>query len=429
MIIKAYDGDITELKVDAIVNAANKELRKGSGVCGAIHRAAGPKLEEECLSLGGCETGKAKITSGYDLPAKYVIHAVGPIWCGGKKDEEKLLADCYRNSLKLCIENNLQSIAFSAISTGVYGYPKLKAAKVAVRTVKEMSDSLPENFTVYFCTFDDETQVIYDHVISGAKDTEDEDTFLSKIRNMFAGMTDKDAVLDQKVKKLKKALSESRYTVVVTGAGISMSAGGISFDHENIEQLLPLASEDVLRNDSEKYYSLLDHAFLHSMFTYEPSFAHKALRTLEIEGLVQGIITTNVDCKHTMAGSENVAEIQGSLQVNKCTKCGKHFDDYDIWNHGKVPHCDECGDVIWTFPFYSHVGLNDENLKKAREMIRKADLILIIGANGSYANAYFNYRRPSAKIMQINPGKTNFDIFSSLNIRNDADTVFKRLMT
>ncbi len=428
MIIKTYDGDITELKVDAIVNAANKELKKGSGVCGAIHRAAGPALEEECLSLGGCETGDAKITGGYNLPAKHVIHTVGPIWHGGGQGEAELLANCYRNCLQLCIENNLKSIAFSAISTGIYGYPKLKAAKVAVKTVREMEDKLSTDFTVIFCTFDDETQVIYDHVISGAKDTDDEEGFFNKIKTMFAGMTDKDAALDQKVKKLKKALNESSYTVAITGAGISMSAGGISFDHENIEELLPLASEDVLRNDSEKYYKLLDHAFLHSMFGYEPSYAHKALRSLEIDGLLQGIITTNVDCKHTMAGSENVAEIQGSLQVNRCTKCGKHFDHYDIWNHGKVPHCDECGDVIWTFPFYSHVGLHDENLKKAQEMMSKADLILIIGANGSYGNAYFGYRRPGAKVIQINPGKTNFDMLSSLNIRSDADTVFEKLM-
>ncbi len=202
----------------------------------------------------------------------------------------------------------------------------------------------------------------------------------------------------------------------------------MNFDHENIEELMPLASEDVLRNDSEKYYKLLDHAFLHSMFNNEPSAAHKALRSLEIDGRLQGIITTNVDCMHTMAGSKNVAEIQGSLQVNRCTKCGKHFDDYEIWNHGTVPRCDECGDVIWTFPFYSHVGLHDENLQKAREWISKADLILIIGANGSYGNAYFNYRKRNAKIIQINPGRTNFDHIASLNIHAGADEVMKQVI-
>ncbi len=228
--------------------------------------------------------------------------------------------------------------------------------------------------------------------------------------------------------QLKKALNESRYTVAVTGAGISFSSGGMNFDHENVEELLPLASEDVLRNEPDRYYALLDHAFLHSMFAYEPSYAHKALRRLEINGLLQGIITTNVDCMHTIAGSENVAEIQGSLQINRCTNCGKHFDDYHIWSHGTVPKCDECGDAIWTFPFYSNVGLHKENLEKARNWIAKADLILIIGANGSYSNAYFNYRKRSAKIVQINPGNTIFDACASLNIRAGADEVFHMIV-
>ncbi|MCD8332201.1 MAG: hypothetical protein LUB63_06740 [Oscillospiraceae bacterium] len=232
----------------------------------------------------------------------------------------------------------------------------------------------------------------------------------------------------KQVVQLKKALNESRYTVAITGAGISFSAGGMNFDHENVEELLPLASEDVLRNEPDRYYSLLDHAFLHSMFAHEPSYAHKALRRLEIDGLLQGIITTNVDCMHTIAGSENVAEIQGSLQINRCTKCGKHFDDYHIWSHGTVPKCDECGDVIWTFPFYSNVGLHEENLEKARSWIAKADLILVIGANGSYGNAYFGYRKHGANIIQINPGKTNFDSYASINIRAGADEIFRMVV-
>jgi len=233
--------------------------------------------------------------------------------------------------------------------------------------------------------------------------------------------------ISKQVTRLKKFLDESRYTVAITGAGISFSAGGMNFDHENVEELLPLASVDVLRNEPDRYYKLLDHAFLHSMFANEPSYAHKALRSLEIDGLLQGIITTNVDCMHTIAGSENVAEIQGSLQINRCTGCGKHFDDYHIWNQGTVPRCDECGDAIWTFPFYSNVGLHEENLKKAQDWISKADLILVIGANGSYGNAYFNYRKRSAKIIQINPARTAFDSFSTINIRAGADEVFSKL--
>jgi O-acetyl-ADP-ribose deacetylase (regulator of RNase III) len=151
-------ADITTLAVDAIVNAANTSLLGGGGVDGAIHRAAGRELLEECSTLGGCATGSARITRGYKLPAKHVIHAVGPVWSGGKKNEPELLASCYRTALNLAAENGLHSIAFPAISTGVFRFPADLAARIAVGTVvSEISTNVREIDRVVFCCFSQES--------------------------------------------------------------------------------------------------------------------------------------------------------------------------------------------------------------------------------------------------------------------------------
>ncbi len=159
--LELVKGDITKMEVDAIVNAANKTLLGGGGVDGAIHRAAGPELLEECRALNGCETGEAKITRSYLLPAKYVIHTVGPVWHGGMNNESELLANCYQNSLKIALEKKLKSVAFPNISTGVYRFPKNMAAGIAIRTVNRFLNEHKKIDTVYFVCFDDENYEIY----------------------------------------------------------------------------------------------------------------------------------------------------------------------------------------------------------------------------------------------------------------------------
>ncbi len=159
--IEIIRGDITTLDVDAIVNAANPTLLGGGGVDGAIHRAAGPELLAECRGLGGCEPGKAKFTRGYGLPARFVIHTVGPIWHGGKRGEARILANCYRNSLRLAVENEIKTIAFPAISCGAYGYPIEQAAQIALETTREFLAATQNIHRVIFVLWGDDVYDAY----------------------------------------------------------------------------------------------------------------------------------------------------------------------------------------------------------------------------------------------------------------------------
>lgn len=162
--MKPLFGDITSLDCDAIVNAANSSLLGGGGVDGAIHRAAGTELLHECRLLGGCKPGMAKMTSGYQLKAKYIIHTVGPVWRGGEYNEAGTLTSCYINSLKLCHEHKLRSIAFPCISTGIYGFPKDKASKIAVKTCQDFL--IDYKIDIIFCCFEKEDFDLYSHLLN-----------------------------------------------------------------------------------------------------------------------------------------------------------------------------------------------------------------------------------------------------------------------
>jgi O-acetyl-ADP-ribose deacetylase (regulator of RNase III) len=166
--ITVIEGDITKQSVDAIVNAANTTLLGGGGVDGAIHRAAGPRLVEECRKLGGCSTGQAKITSGHNLPAKWVIHTVGPVWQGGGRGEDELLASCYRRSLALAMEKGVRTIAFPAISTGIYGFPLERATAIAVREVTAFLEKNPWPEKVFFVCFGRSAYECYLNAVEGA---------------------------------------------------------------------------------------------------------------------------------------------------------------------------------------------------------------------------------------------------------------------
>jgi O-acetyl-ADP-ribose deacetylase (regulator of RNase III) len=165
--LRAIQADITTLAVDAIVNAANSSLLGGGGVDGAIHRAAGSDLIDECRLLGGCKTGDAKVTLGYSLPARYVIHTVGPVWRGGDAGEPKLLASCYRRSIELAAANGVKTLAFPSISTGIYGYPAELAAPLAVATVRAATHDHHGILEVIFCCFSSSDLAVYENILSG----------------------------------------------------------------------------------------------------------------------------------------------------------------------------------------------------------------------------------------------------------------------
>ncbi|MCD8205991.1 MAG: NAD-dependent protein deacetylase [Clostridia bacterium] len=228
------------------------------------------------------------------------------------------------------------------------------------------------------------------------------------------------------IEKLYAAMERSGRTVVITGAGISIAAGGVTYSGMHSPSRSGVGS--VRSGDPSQMYPFFYNSFLKSMFEHGPTNAHRALARLEQMGKVHGIITTNVDCMHTMAGSKNVAEIQGSFQINVCTGCASVTRGYDIWSGGVMPTCPKCGKYLLPYNIYSHAGLLDSDLRKAQGWISGADLVIIIGATGCYTHMYWGYKKRDAEIVQINPSRTYFDGVASLNIRRESDPVFCELM-
>lgn len=229
--------------------------------------------------------------------------------------------------------------------------------------------------------------------------------------------------MDEKILRLQELIDTSHFTVAITGAGISMAAGIMDFKHMNVPVVMQMSSSAVLKSTPNRYYKMARKAFLNAMFENGPTISHRKLAELEQDGKLQGIITTNIDCLHSIAGSQNVAEIQGSFGVNKCLKCGAFYNDVRIWNQGEPPRC-KCGGIIGAYPVYKHIGLLDTAVKKAQSWVSRAELVIIIGAQGSYGSVYYPYIGSCAKIAQINPDKTQFDEVAAINIRANADDVF-----
>lgn len=232
--------------------------------------------------------------------------------------------------------------------------------------------------------------------------------------------------IEQQVAEMRRELDASDFTVVITGAGISMGAGILDMEHMNVAQVMQTAVEPLVRLHPERSYKLLRKSFLKAMFTTGPSLAHKKIAELEQLGLVQGVVTTNIDHLHSLAGSRNVAEIQGSYAVNRCVACKLQDDDVQIWNQGRAPRCRKCGGVVVSFPVYTRVGVAREAYELAGRWVSQAELVIAVGSKGMYGG-YLGRLNPAARVVQVNPKPTSFDEAAVLSIRAAADEVFSRL--
>ncbi len=239
--------------------------------------------------------------------------------------------------------------------------------------------------------------------------------------------------MDAKVEQLKEYMDESKFTVVVTGSGISYMYGMRRLKNStNRMDIMRKTTPNYISAHPEEFYKMMKDSFLDATFEMGPGPVHKQLAELEKKGLVQGIVTQNMDCLHTIAGSTNVAEIMGSFEDNRCIGCGARYHDYTVWGHGEAPRCPKCGEPLVPSCFDNSSPTHDADSKEvmafAQDMIAKADLVIIIGTTGFRSDEYMAKLRPGTKLVQINPGSTVFDSIVDLNIRMDAEKVFDEIL-
>ncbi len=239
--------------------------------------------------------------------------------------------------------------------------------------------------------------------------------------------------MDDQVRQLKEYMDNSNYTVAVTGAGISYMYGmGRLKQQTNRMDLMRKLTPQYVKKHPDKFYEMMKDAFLDATFEMGPGPVHKQLVELEKRGLLQGIVTQNMDCLHSVAGSTNVIEFQGSFADNVCVDCGEHYNDYTVWNQGEAPRCPKCGGPLMPANFYRDSPTHDsdyqERMNRAADMLAQADLIIVIGTTGFMSEYYMSKVRPDTIIVQINPGSTVFDQMATLNIRRDAQQVFDEIL-
>ncbi len=239
--------------------------------------------------------------------------------------------------------------------------------------------------------------------------------------------------MDNDVKQLKEYMNNSSNTVAVTGSGISYLYGMSRLKQQtNRMDLMRRLSPSYVKKHPDEFYSLMKSSFLDATFEKGPSPVHYQLAKLEQEGKLQGIVTQNMDCLHTIAGSKNVVEFMGSFADNTCVDCGAEYHDYTVWNQGKAPMCPKCGGPLMPTHFdrnsKTYQNESRKRMEEAADMISKAQLVLIIGTSGFRSDEYLSRLTPGTKLVQINPGSTAFDQMMNLNIRQDAEKVFNQIM-